>query len=333
VGRCIGLNVHRDFCEAAIADGGRARSAGRVAITPEQLAPFARSLAPDDRVVAEAIGNALAIARTIEPHVAEVVLAHDKQVRAISRARIKTDKVDARVLADLQAQGDAWTTEIAWQRHHRRGEARAIEALAVERVELGKLPDPLRATDRHLEVRVSRGGFARIAGVDYSLSPGYAQRRVEKPGDFDRLLATQLERLQTDCIEFYLLHSLDAAHWKGVVEQGQLEAAERALADSRNAHLGFSFHGTYDLLEEILAATDLWEFCQIQLNYMDEDYSAGRRGLELAAGKELGMIVMEPIRGGMLARNLPPQVGAVWAECIVSIFLDTLPRNRCRSAR
>ncbi len=141
---------------------------------------------------------------------------------------------------------------------------------------------------------------------------------VKKPGDFERILATQLERLQTDCIEFYLLHSLDAAHWECVVEQGQLEAAEKALADGRIAHLGFSYHGTYDLFEEILAATDLWEFCQIQLNYMDEDYSAGRRGLELAAGKDLGVIVMEPIRGGMLARNLPPAVEALWAEARVT---------------
>jgi len=166
------------------------------------------------------------------------------------------------------------------------------------------------------------------AWVAEALKDGYRERvkvadkmpvwKVEKPGDFDRLLATQLERLQTDCIEFYLLHSLDAAHWKCVVEHGQLAAAEKALADGRIAHLGFSFHGTYDLFEEILAATDLWEFCQIQLNYMDEDYSAGRRGLELAAGKELGVIVMEPIRGGMLARNLPPQVEAVWAEAPVS---------------
>ena len=142
--------------------------------------------------------------------------------------------------------------------------------------------------------------------------------KVEKPSDFDRLLATQLERLQTDNIEYYLLHSLDAAHWQCVVEQGQLAAAERALADGRIAHLGFSFHGTYDLFEEIIAATDLWEFCQIQLNYMDEEYSAGRRGLELAVGKELGVIVMEPVRGGMLARHLPPQVEAVWAEAPVS---------------
>jgi transposase len=105
MGRSIGLDVHRDFCQVAIADGARARAAGRIATSVEQLELFARSLAPADRVVLEATGNALAIARILEPHVAEVVLAHAKQVRAISHARIKTDKLDAKVLADLLAAG------------------------------------------------------------------------------------------------------------------------------------------------------------------------------------------------------------------------------------
>jgi transposase len=103
MGRSIGLDVHRDFCEVAVADGGRARSAGRVATAVEDLELFAASLAADDRVVLEAAGNALAIAKLIAPHVDEVVLAHAKQVRAISHARIKTDKFDARVLAELLA--------------------------------------------------------------------------------------------------------------------------------------------------------------------------------------------------------------------------------------
>ena len=103
MGRSIGLDVHRDFCQVAIADGGRARSAGRIATSPEMLELFAQSLAPTDRVVMEATGNALAIARILQPSVAEVVLAHAKQVRAISHARIKTDKIDAKVLADLLA--------------------------------------------------------------------------------------------------------------------------------------------------------------------------------------------------------------------------------------
>jgi transposase len=103
VGRSIGLDVHRDFCQVAIADGGRARSAGQIKTTPEQLELFAQSLAPTDLVVMEATGNALAIARILEPHVAEVVLAHAKQVRAISHTRIKTDTIDAKILADLLA--------------------------------------------------------------------------------------------------------------------------------------------------------------------------------------------------------------------------------------
>jgi predicted aldo/keto reductase-like oxidoreductase len=140
---------------------------------------------------------------------------------------------------------------------------------------------------------------------------------VEKPSDFDRILGIQLERLQTDHIDFYLLHSLDDAHWRTVVEQDQLASAERALADGRIGHLGFSFHGPYEDYETILGGTDLWEFVQIQYNYMDEDYQAGRKGLELAAGKGLGVIVMEPVRGGALASNVPPQVQAVWDEAPV----------------
>jgi transposase len=81
-------------------------------------------------------------------------------------------------LADLQTQSDDWTETIAWQRYHRRLGAKVIEALAVERAELGSLPDPLPVTDRLLEVRASRDGFARIAGVDYSLPPGYGLRRL-----------------------------------------------------------------------------------------------------------------------------------------------------------
>jgi transposase len=101
--RSIGLDVHREFCEVAISDGGRARSAGRVASTPEQLELFAQSLGPDDRVVLEATGNALAILRILERHVGEVVLAHPGQLRAISHAKVKADKVDARRLAELLA--------------------------------------------------------------------------------------------------------------------------------------------------------------------------------------------------------------------------------------
>lgn len=160
-----------------------------------------------------------------------------------------------------------------------------------------------------------------------ALKGGYRERvkiatkmpvwNVKKPDDFDRILGIQLERLQEDHVDFYLLHGLDGDHWQTVLEHGQLASAERALADGRIRHLGVSFHGAYEDFETILAATDLWEFVQIQYNYMDEEYQAGRKGMELAAGKGLGVIVMEPVRGGALARNLPPQVRAVWDEAPV----------------
>jgi Transposase len=103
--RFIGLDVHRDFCEVAIVEGGEVRLAGRVQTEPAALALFAQSLSVDDEVALEATGNALEIARIIEPHVARVVLANPKAVKGLTRAGAKTDKIDARMLAKLLAGG------------------------------------------------------------------------------------------------------------------------------------------------------------------------------------------------------------------------------------
>jgi transposase len=111
--RFIALDVHRDFCEIAIAEGGRVRRAGRVETTPSTLELFAQSLARDDQVVLEATGNALAIARIIEPHVGRVVLANPKAVKNATQSA-KTDKRDARTLAKLLAAGflpEVWTPD------------------------------------------------------------------------------------------------------------------------------------------------------------------------------------------------------------------------------
>ena len=103
--RFIGLDVHRDFCEVAIAEAGAVRLAGRVQTEPGALLLFAESLGGDDEVALEATGNALEIARIIEPHVGRVVLANPKAVKGITRAGAKTDKIDARTLAKLLAGG------------------------------------------------------------------------------------------------------------------------------------------------------------------------------------------------------------------------------------
>jgi hypothetical protein len=103
--RAIGIDVHRDFCEMAVSEGGRLRSAGRVSSTPEELELLGASLSSDDVVALEATGNALAIARIIEPHVARVVVASARELHAIAGAKAKTDRLDARTLAKLLAAG------------------------------------------------------------------------------------------------------------------------------------------------------------------------------------------------------------------------------------
>jgi predicted aldo/keto reductase-like oxidoreductase len=133
---------------------------------------------------------------------------------------------------------------------------------------------------------------------------------VKAAADFDRLLDAQLERLRTDRIDFYLLHALDGTRW---AEMQRLEATrnlERALADGRIGHLGFSFHGAADDFKRIVDAYD-WAFCQIQLNYLDGTFQAGLAGLQHAAARRVGVIVMEPLRGGSLAR-VPPAVQELW---------------------
>jgi transposase len=111
--RFIALDVHRDFCEVAIAEDGRVRLAGRVETTPAGLELFAQSLGADDQVVLEATGNALAIARVVEPYVARVVLANPKAVKGATQTA-KTDRLDARTLAQLLAAGflpKVWTPD------------------------------------------------------------------------------------------------------------------------------------------------------------------------------------------------------------------------------
>jgi predicted aldo/keto reductase-like oxidoreductase len=129
---------------------------------------------------------------------------------------------------------------------------------------------------------------------------------VQGPQDFDRILNEQLTKLQTDHIDFYLMHGLSRATWTNVVLKHNLLAeAQRALADGRIRHLGFSFHDDYACFEEIVNGSDLWSFCQIQYNYMFIENQAGTRGLKLAADKGLAVVIMEPLMGGRLAAPPP----------------------------
>ena len=129
---------------------------------------------------------------------------------------------------------------------------------------------------------------------------------IKAPEDFDRYLNEQLEKLQTDHINFYLLHALKEDWWHQLRDLGVLAWAEGAIADGRIGCLGFSFHDKYEVFKEIIDAYDGWAFCQIQYNYMNEEEQAGTRGLKYAVSKGLAVVIMEPLLGGKLVSPLEP---------------------------
>ena len=155
-----------------------------------------------------------------------------------------------------------------------------------------------------------------------ALKDGYRERvrvatklpvcMVESAQDFDRYFNEQLERLQMDKLDFYLLHGLNGESWHKVRDWGIIRWAEDKMAHGSFSHFGFSFHDDYEVFKEIVDAYDNWTLCQVQYNYMDVEYQAGRRGVEYAAGKNLAVVVMEPLRGGKLSQKPPEQVAKVW---------------------
>ncbi len=127
---------------------------------------------------------------------------------------------------------------------------------------------------------------------------------VKTRQDMDRYLNEQLKRLETDFIDFYLIHNLNTHVWPMLAKIGLAEFLDSALKDGRIKYAGFSFHDKTSLFKEIVDYYD-WSFCQIQYNYLDESFQAGKAGLKYAAQKDLGIAVMEPLKGGKLANNLP----------------------------
>jgi predicted aldo/keto reductase-like oxidoreductase len=132
--------------------------------------------------------------------------------------------------------------------------------------------------------------------------PHYQCKSVE---DFERIFRTQLERLKTDHIDYYLIHNLsDISQWDRVRCIFIEDWIAKKKESGEIGRIGFSYHGKRDGFAELLDSWQ-WDFCQIQYNYMNENYQAGRSGLEMAHERGLPVIVMEPLLGGKLATNLP----------------------------
>lgn len=141
--------------------------------------------------------------------------------------------------------------------------------------------------------------------------PHYLLHSLE---DAEKYFQEQLRRLQTDYVDYYLMHMLtDAATWQRMCGMG----LDQWLLEKKNRgqirNIGFSYHGNSDMFCKLVDAWD-WDFCQIQYNYMDEHSQAGVTGLHHAAKKGLPVIIMEPLRGGRLACNLPASAEKCFAS-------------------
>jgi len=168
------------------------------------------------------------------------------------------------------------------------------------------------------------GGKSEIV-VGKALKDGYREKvhlatklppqEVKTASDFDRILNEQLKKLQTDKIDFYLIHGVRKGVWQRMRDLGYIHWAEGAIADGRIGHIGFSFHDDFATFKEIIDGYDNWTFCQIQYNYMDENIQAGIKGLKYAHKKDLAVVVMEPVRGGRISKP-PAIVAKAWGKSL-----------------
>lgn len=129
--------------------------------------------------------------------------------------------------------------------------------------------------------------------------------------DFYKYLNDQLQKLQTNYIDMYLLHALNKESWERIIKLDVLKFLDEAKEKGLIKYPGFSFHGDIDTFKEIVDSYD-WSFCQIQYNILDIDYQAGQEGLKYAASKGLAVIIMEPLKGGKLAITPPEKIQSLW---------------------
>jgi predicted aldo/keto reductase-like oxidoreductase len=156
-----------------------------------------------------------------------------------------------------------------------------------------------------LVAKALAGGYREKVKVATKLPTWLVNNRA----DMNRYLDLQLKRLQTSCIDCYLAHTLNARFWASLQQADFAAFFEEARKDGRIKHVGFSFHDRFSVFQEIVEGYD-WDFAQIQYNYLDQAYQAGAEGVKLAARRGLGLVIMEPLRGGFLVNQMPDALRA-----------------------
>ena len=136
--------------------------------------------------------------------------------------------------------------------------------------------------------------------------------KIKKYEDMETIFESQLKDLQTDSVDFYMLHHLNEDYWKMFRELDVFEWMDELLSSGRVKHMGFSAHTEMDWIVDIVDDYDKFEFGLTQLNYLDERYQSGREGVEYLSSHGLGTMIMEPLRGGTLVQNVPQDIMDLW---------------------
>lgn len=161
----------------------------------------------------------------------------------------------------------------------------------------------------HLLREALQDGYRQKIKLAATLPP----EKINAPADFDRELDNLLNLLDLKSVDFLTLGGLNRYSWPKLEGLDTLKRAEAAIKDKRIGHVGFFFHDQYQFLRNIIEAYDNWAYCQFQYSYMDIDHHPGVSGLTYAAENGLGVVVVKPLLGGRLTKNIPASAARVWS--------------------
>jgi len=159
------------------------------------------------------------------------------------------------------------------------------------------------------------GRFLEEYGLrnDVAIATKLPHWQTRSRSEMESMLAEQLKRLRSDYIDYYLIHNVTGGSWESLVERNVMNFLDAAKKSGQILKAGFSWHGAPEDFNPVVDSYP-WDFCQIQYNILDERRQAGTAGLEYAASKGLGIVVMGPLRGGSLVAKIPKNVMDIWRE-------------------